>query len=94
MSVSILDAGQLVDELGNNIVGLCHPDNLVVVHQQESGDTVRGSATLTASSLPPDEFCSCLPTNDAFLEGIVKHNPKYAIEKNISLLCIICYVVE
>ncbi len=80
MSVSILDAGQVVDELGNNIVGLCHPDNLVVVHQQESGDIVR-SASLTASSLPPDEFCSCLPTNDAFLEGIIKHNPKYGINQ-------------
>lgn len=71
MSVSIIDAGQELEELIDTIGGLCNPDNNI---------RITDSTQLKQQSLQPplpEEFCFCQPSQDAFLTNtVVNHNPK------------------
>lgn len=58
MSVSILDAGLEMEELGDSISGLCNPENSILT------EVVPLSAKVTP---PTDDFCSCPPNQDAYL---------------------------
>jgi len=61
MSVSILDAGLEMEELGDSISGLCNPENSILLPEIVP---LRMPAEITP---PTDDFCSCAPNQDAYL---------------------------
>lgn len=69
MSVSLVDAGQEHDDLVETVSGLCNPGNHLEVEKSK-----KKKAYAARQRHLPDEFCTCSPSQDAFLSSVQVHN--------------------